>query len=184
MVLIGAAGAGKSTFASRWFDDREILSSDRYRELVSGDASDQSATREAFRRLHHDLGRRLSTSGTAVVDATNVRPASRATLVAMARAVGVPAVAIVLDLPAEVILARNAGRRERIVPEHVVRRHLDDLDQRLGGRPSPSGRPSRDGTPDAVKVLEREGFDVVRWVTSAEELDDLVLIRGSAPRRR
>lgn len=167
VVLVGAAGSGKSTFASRWFDDAEILSSDRYRELASGDAADQTATREAFRRLHHALGRRLTTSGTAVVDATNVRADARAALIDHARAAGVPAIAIVLDLPADEVLERNRGRSERVVPEPAVRRHLADLRRGLSGR-----------------GLTGEGFDAVHVVTSAADLEGLVVIRGSAPRRR
>lgn len=167
VVLVGAAGAGKSTFASRWFDDAEILSSDRYRELVSGDPTDQTVSREAFRRLHHALGRRLATSGTAVVDATNVRPDARAALLDHARAAGVPAIAIVLDLPDDEVLDRNGGRAAGVVPEPAVRRHIAELRRSLGGR-----------------GLAGEGFDAVHVVTSAADLDGLVVIRGSAPRTR
>src|SRR5437899_10977692 len=48
VVLIGATGSGKSTFAAREFLATEIISSDRCRALVSDDETDQTATSEAF----------------------------------------------------------------------------------------------------------------------------------------
>ncbi len=45
LVLVGASGSGKSTFARRHFKPTEILSSDFCRGLVSDDANDQAATR-------------------------------------------------------------------------------------------------------------------------------------------
>ncbi|TMB65167.1 MAG: phosphatase, partial [Chloroflexi bacterium] len=44
VLLIGASGSGKSTFASRHFDADAVVSSDRLRGLVAGDESDQRAT--------------------------------------------------------------------------------------------------------------------------------------------
>jgi protein phosphatase len=40
VVLIGASGAGKSTFAARHFTPTEVVSSDFCRGLVSDDAND------------------------------------------------------------------------------------------------------------------------------------------------
>ena len=124
ILLIGAAGSGKSTFAARHFVAAEILSSDAYRQLIAGDPADQSATRAAFAVLHASLDRRLRAGRLTVVDATNLTTAARRTLLSSAAAAGVPAVAIVLDLAPAVVLARNAARPDRVVPEDVVRRHL------------------------------------------------------------
>ena len=43
VVLIGATGSGKSTFAARHFLPTEVVSSDQARAFVSDDANDQSA---------------------------------------------------------------------------------------------------------------------------------------------
>jgi protein phosphatase len=131
VVLVGAAGAGKSTFAARHFAPDEVLSSDGHREAISGDAADQRVTGAAFAALHRALGRRLGAGRLTVVDATNVTaPARRALLQRAARA-GAPAVAIVLDLEPALVRARNRARAGRIVPEDVVGRQLADLDGML-----------------------------------------------------
>ena len=139
IVLIGPAGAGKSTVAARHFDRSEILSSDAYRAMISGDEADQRATRAAFGRLHHELERRLAARRLTVVDATNVEGHARRALLVRAGRAGVAAVAIVLDLPVATVLARNAGRTGRVVDEAVVRRHLDRLRRSLDG-PGPTVR--------------------------------------------
>src|ERR1700704_3735757 len=48
VVLIGASGSGKSTFARAQFKGTEIISSDACRGLVSDDENDQTATGDAF----------------------------------------------------------------------------------------------------------------------------------------
>ena len=127
VVLVGAAGAGKSTFAARHFDPSEILSSDAYRAMIAGDEADQSVTRAAFGRLHRDLGRRLGAGRLTVVDATNVDRSARRPLLKRAIAAGLVAVAIVLDLPAAIVLARNRERPGRVVDTDIVERHLRRL---------------------------------------------------------
>jgi protein phosphatase len=122
--LIGAAGSGKSTLAARHFAPAEILSSDALRAAISGDAADQSASKAAFAALYAALDRRLRAGRSAVVDATNATREARRTLLVHAETAGVPAFAIVLDLAPAVVLARNAARHDRVVPEAIVRRHL------------------------------------------------------------
>jgi protein phosphatase len=161
VVLVGAAGSGKSTFASRHFAADEVLSSDRYRAMVSGDETDQGATRAAFGRLHRDLDRRLAAGLLTVVDATNVEPSARRALLTRAAAARLPAVAIVFDLPPDVILARNAAR-SRTVDERVVRRHLDRVRSALDG-PQP--------------VIEREGFARIVILRDAGDVDHVAVRR-------
>lgn len=123
VVMVGPAGSGKSTLARRLFAADEILSSDALRAVVSGDEGDQSASRTAFSILHRELARRLTAGRLTVVDATNLRREHRRPLLARARHAAVPAIAIVLDLPVEVVRAQNAGRA-RVVDADVIERQL------------------------------------------------------------
>src|SRR4051812_48145132 len=85
VVLIGASGSGKSSFAARHFMPTEVLSSDVCRALVADDANDQAATADAFAVLQYIGGKRLAAGRLTVVDATNVQRESRKPLVALAR---------------------------------------------------------------------------------------------------
>lgn len=128
VVLVGAAGAGKSTFAARHFVPDEILSSDAFRALISGDPANQEATKPAFAALHRAVVARLRSRRLTVIDATNVQSHARRSLVARAAEAGVPVVAIVLDLPPDVVLSRNAARPgTTAVPEQAVRAQLGAL---------------------------------------------------------
>lgn len=158
VVLVGAAGAGKSTFAARHFDDDEVLSSDAFRKLISGDAADQRASGLAFRRLHDALAVRASARMTTVVDATNIAPHARRVLLGRAAAAGLPTVAIVLDLAPAVVQARNAARMARIVPREVVADQLARVRRSLD-------------TTDGGRSLDAEGFDLVAVLTDPAEVD-------------
>jgi protein phosphatase len=133
VVLIGIAGSGKSTFAQAHFAPTEILSSDAFRAMVADDEADQSASEDAFALLHAALRLRLRRGRLAVVDATNVEEWGRRQLLDIAAGERRPAVAIVLDLPLEVCLARIAGRAIRPVPAHAVRRQQRELKRSLSG---------------------------------------------------
>ncbi len=160
VVLVGAAGAGKSTLAARLFTAEEILSSDAFRASVGRGESDQAATPTAFAALHRALDRRLVAGRLSVVDATNVERHARIALVRRARAARVAAVAIVLDLSPRLVLARNAARPERIVDPAVVRRHLAILRRAIDRG-----------------LLEQEGFDVVYRIREAGEADAVEIVR-------
>ena len=166
VVLVGPAGAGKSTFAARHFAPDEVLSSDRYRAMIAGDEADQAATKAAFGRLHRDLATRLFRGRLTVVDATSLEPGARRALLLRASRAGVPATAIVFDLPNEVVLARNAARRPRVVDEAVVRRHLARLRAQL----------DVDGD-EPVGRIYREGFARVVVLRDPAEVDRVTMRR-------
>lgn len=156
VVLIGAAGSGKSTFAARHFDASEVLSSDAYRAAISGDAADQSVSRAAFKALHAALDRRLGAGRLTVVDATNLTAAARQAVLSRATGAGIPAIAVVLDLPTDVVLARNSARLDRVVPEDVVRRHLAEVRRLVDG-----GELLREGFASIVVFREPAAVDAV-----------------------
>ncbi|HEX5589765.1 MAG TPA: AAA family ATPase [Candidatus Limnocylindrales bacterium] len=127
VLLVGAAGSGKSTFAARHFPAGSVLSSDHLREAISGDAANQAVSRAAFAALHRALEQRLAAGLLSVVDATNIGGNARAAIRRIARRHGAPVVAIVLDLEPEVVLARNGARVERQVPDGAVANQLARL---------------------------------------------------------
>jgi predicted kinase len=150
VVLVGPAGCGKTTFAARHFAPDTVVSSDALREAIAGDAGDQSRNRVVFETLHREVERRLAAGRTTVVDATNVERHARRALVRIAERAGLPAVAIVFDLPLPVVLARNAARGKgaagradgragradgratgRVVPAGVVEHHHRQLETAL-----------------------------------------------------
>jgi predicted kinase len=160
VVLVGAAGSGKTTLAARLFDPADVVSSDAYRAAVSGDEADQSVTRTAFSILHREVARRLADGRLVVVDATNVQQHARRSLLRRAAAHGTPAIALVLALPATVVQARNAARLRRVVDPAVVTRHLALL-------------------ATAVESLAGEGFAAVHVFRSEAEVADIRLVSGS-----
>src|SRR5262249_8259146 len=127
VVLIGASGSGKSTFARKHFRPTEVLSSDAFRGMVADDETDQSATTDAFDVLHFIAAKRLSAGRLTVIDATNVQVSARKPLLELARRYRVIPVAIVFDLPARISHERNRARPDRAFGRHVVNRQLREL---------------------------------------------------------
>lgn len=158
VVLIGASGSGKSTFARKHFQPFEVLSSDFCRGLVSDDENNQSASHDAFDVLHFIAAKRLAAAKLTVIDATNVQPEDRKELLAIAKEYHLFPVAIVLNLSEQLCHDRNQQRPNRQFGPHVVRRHTQSLRRSLRG-------------------LEKEGFRYVYTLNSPEQIEAVEIQR-------
>lgn len=158
VVLVGVSGSGKSTFAREKFGPWETLSSDAFRGLVSNDENSQSATGDAFDALRYVAGIRLRNGLLTIIDATNVQPAARKSMVALAKEHDVLPVAIVLDVPERVAIERTEARDDRGFGAEVIRRQSTQLRRGLAG-------------------LRREGFRTVHILRDQAEIDAATIVR-------
>ncbi|NOX29850.1 MAG: polynucleotide kinase-phosphatase, partial [Actinobacteria bacterium] len=158
VILCGASGSGKSTFAGKQFASTEVVSSDQCRALVGDDETDQSVTEPAFALLHDIVDKRLQVGRFTVVDATNVKPQDRKSLIDLARKWDVLVTAIVFDLALDVCLQRNAAREDRQTPEHAIRRQHKALRK-------------------SSKRLRAQGFHRVHTLSTPAELEAVSVTR-------
>lgn len=119
IVLVGAAGSGKSTWAARHYLPTEIVSSDRLRAVVGSGEHDLDASDDAFSLLEHIVAARVGRRLTTVVDTLGLSPDRRRGYLAHARRVSLPAVAVLFDTDAAVCRQRNRSR-DRSVPAAVL----------------------------------------------------------------
>src|SRR3954447_25523921 len=127
VVLVGPSCSGKSTWAAERFAAHEVVSSDRLRAVVGEAEDDLAASSDAFALLDTVAEMRLRRGLTAVVDTLGLDPARRRGWVELAARHDVPAVAVVLDAPAEVCRARNRQRQPRPLPQDVLNGQLRQL---------------------------------------------------------
>jgi len=158
VLLVGASGSGKSSFAAKHFLPTEVISSDRMRGWVADDENDQSATGDAFDVLRYVVEKRLKGRRFTVIDATNVQPESRKSLIALAKKWHALAVAIVFDLPETIAIERNAVRPDRQFGAGPIRRHVQALKRSLGG-------------------MNREGIRYVHRLRSVADVDAVEIVR-------
>ncbi|GGJ67931.1 polynucleotide kinase-phosphatase [Deinococcus aquiradiocola] len=158
VALIGASGSGKTTFAREQFAPGEVLSSDAFRMLVSGDENAQDATHDAFEALYFVARQRLRRGLLTVIDATSVQADARRHIVALAREFDVLPVAVVLDLPEDVLMARYRARTDRHFGPQVISGQVGQLRKSLG-------------------KLQAEGFRHVTVLRSAEDVRAVSITR-------
>lgn len=158
VAMVGATSSGKTTFANNKFKPTEVLSSDFFRAMVSDDENNQKVSGEAFDTLFYVAKKRLDLMKLTVIDATNLQQSSRKQIIDFARENNVHSVAIVLDVPENILLERNNARKNRKFPERVIRNHYNELRR-------------------CIRKLKREGFRYVYVLNSQEDIDNAEIVR-------
>ncbi len=123
VVLVGASGAGKTTWAHRHFPAGEIVSSDVLRSMAGTGEDDQAASPTAFEILNRLVVERMRRKLTTVIDTTGLDADDRRSWVAIAHTAGVPAHAVMFDTPPATCEQRNA-QRDSPLPRQVLRNQL------------------------------------------------------------
>ncbi|NLC94595.1 MAG: AAA family ATPase [Bacilli bacterium] len=149
IVLVGPNSSGKSSFAEKHFKKSEIVSLDNCRYLISDEARDPQATTKAYELMNEIITKRLSLRKLTVVDATNVLKHQRLELINLANIHHALTVAIVFNLPKDIILANN---RQKVfaVDENIIEYQYHQLE-------------------DSLATLKQEGFNSVYIINSLEE---------------
>lgn len=132
LVLAGAAGAGKSTLARRFFSETQIVSTDRCRALV-GDREDlQAVSKQAFELFYFLIEKRMELRRLVVADSTALSTSARSRLLKLARDHYYFAVLIVLSADLATRRDRNQTRDRRVADEVLVKQQ-EALDAALPG---------------------------------------------------
>jgi predicted kinase len=134
LVLSGAAGAGKSTFAHKLvqahaqqdFKPTMIVSSDECRAFVCDDENNQQVNRDTFDLFHYIINKRMFWNRFTIADSTALYPAARHKLLDLAKRHNYHTCLLVFNVPAEISLRRDQ-QRERFVGERVIIYHSDLL---------------------------------------------------------
>ncbi|HEY6687704.1 MAG TPA: LLM class flavin-dependent oxidoreductase [Propionibacteriaceae bacterium] len=123
VVLAGAAGSGKSTWASERFRTAEVVSSDALRAAVGTGPSDLDASVEAFALLDQIVAARTRRLLMTVIDTLGLDPVRRTEYLRLARTAQLPAVLVIMNTAPALCRERNR-LRDRPVPAPVLTEQL------------------------------------------------------------
>ena len=123
VVLAGAAGSGKSSWAAARYRPVEIVASDTLRGIVGSGPADLDATTEAFALLDQIVAARTQRRLTSVIDTLGLDRDRRDRYRQLARGAGLPAILVIIDTPPELARQRNRDR-DRPVPAPVLTEQL------------------------------------------------------------
>lgn len=128
IVMVGASGSGKSTLAQKLANaPHEVVSSDHYREILCGNASEMAVTGQVFQMIYDIIKTRSTYQCRTILDATNLKRRDRKAYYGPV-AMGLPTYAVLVDTP-EAVCKERQFLRDRQVPEFVVERHSNQFAQ-------------------------------------------------------
>lgn len=155
IVLVGPSNSGKSTWAWNNIQDKNsVVSTDDIREVLTGDAGDQSANRSVFEILEIIVRERMLHKQTTVVDATNLDRRGRVDLRATAVGCDAGYREVAFPVAVEVALVRNRKRAADgglDVPAHIIERHVAKMNNYM--------ETIRAGVDYPVEVISNEECD-------------------------
>jgi predicted kinase len=130
-VMVGAPGSGKTTYAHELADSENavVISGDDIRSELYGSAEIQGDWAEIWDEIDTRVSEACGMP--VILDGTHCREDYRAEAITLLRSYGYDRVeAIVMDATLATCLARNF-RRERNVPDYIVKQMHSDLQQSL-----------------------------------------------------
>jgi predicted kinase len=131
-VMVGAPGAGKSTYAKKLAEAQNafVISGDDIRAELFGSAEIQGDWGQIWERIEELVSECCGMN--VIIDGTHYRKDYRQEAITLLRSYGYEKVeAIVMDASLATCLARNFQRRERNVPDYIVKEMHEKLQKSL-----------------------------------------------------
>jgi len=133
-VMVGAPGSGKSTYAAKLAqtENAVIISGDDIRSELYGSAEIQGNWGEIWECIEEQVSE--SCGMPVILDGTHYRKDYRQEAITLLRSYGYDKVeAIVMDASLATCIARNFQRRERNIPDYIVKAMHEKLQKSLKG---------------------------------------------------
>lgn len=130
-MMIGVPGSGKSTVARQISEllNIAVLSSDECRKEISGDANDQSVSREAWAMVYDRARQSIESGRSVIIDGIHTNVEMRRRDIQQYKQFGARAVVgIYIQTDVATCIDRNENR-DRVVPEFVIRNMQIGIDR-------------------------------------------------------
>lgn len=122
-MLIGLAGAGKSTYAQKLTPYADILSSDDLRMELFGDVNDQEHNTEVFTELNRRCKELLRKGRSVCLDCTNISRKKRMAFLKELKNIRCKKVCVLMAVPYEYCLAQNFARDRQVHEDIIIRQY-------------------------------------------------------------
>ena len=159
IVLCGPAGSGKSHFAEKFFRPTEVVASDRCREMIADDPTNQPVSPDAFELMYRIIEYRLKWNRLTVADATHLMPSYRKPLLNLAKKYDRPIYLVIFETDLATCRKHNASRPRR-VEDHVIESQMEKVQcvkEQLAEEPY-----------EAVYVLEPKELSIAKVTRTAD----------------
>lgn len=121
VILVGPTGSGKTSLAHEKFPAYEILSADKIREELTGDAERFDINDITFREIHRRMHIKLELGERVVIDAVNVRRKDRVALADAGKKLGVSVYYLVVNRPLlEILEGYDPAKHEAITKQYEL----------------------------------------------------------------